>query len=798
MLIAPTAKKEKVIQPQPVILQADQQADTAATPPPATPEVTITTTDTVIESNLGQTTQDNFVNATERANKLAGLYEKLNSQWSTLKTEYEANRDLLLTEQENYDNKHAGIWEERQFKFDQNHTCAVSDLSASQKQKVYIKVLPSAGLDPVSECVASKKCVGYDKTGSKIYQFADTCEVATDGSADIASVHFNYHSEQVYGALKDVADQKPIKSEAEKQFNSQQAELDKLRQLETYQEQNQQTDRDVTRALNERQEGFRTRQTLYSKELQENKDQFTQYSNQMATAMESNISDQATFREKLASEEVILKAAEDKSVEFDSSESTLITNVGGLANEIEAFMTNEKIQKSDLAFAIASFDELQAVNNLQTIEDDWNEFSRLKQQHTTNVEDLKKKIDEMKKTIAGQSIDMDEIRATIWGSMGADGKVDPSKPAAYVAAQIYANNYSLPGGVSKCTLRLGKDGLQPGKCSVDVIDSTGATITIEEGEVRKNTKYTVDSKIVLKKGGKPITDDTKPDCIVVDKAGNSEYFAGNTDFNELNKYMPLQTTFETESVRPLWENVTDSIRVFSASQNNIHAKALSAEMSKVLEDCKVTNNCSAEAERLCLEQGSQCVGVFKSGNQYGLLSSASNDYYKSINRPDISNCFMAGDGAIDGKHNNSDKIGISAKMKSHFAEYLEFKEMLDRSDIMQKEAASMKNAIIDRNTDWTNAQNATEALSIKSEGLTATAEQTFNDELQKLTTLSDALTTSHNKYMTQFNSDAGEFSGIAAKKTAFEGKHNGFKENIKHVFNHPVWKTFMKLESDQG
>ncbi len=797
MLIAPTSKKEKVMQPQPVILQADAApADAApAVPPEATPEVTITTTDTIIESNLGQTTQDNFEDATARANKLAGLYEKLNTQWTTLKTEYENNRDLLIAEQAKYDDKHKAIWEERQFKFDENHTCAISDLSASQKQKVYIRVLPSAGLDPISECVASSQCVGYDKNGTKIYQFAETCEVATDGSADIATVNFNYHSEQVYGALKDVEDQKPIKGEAEKQYNAQQAELDKLKKLEAYQEANQQTDKDVTMALNERQEGFRTRQQLYNTQLQQNKAQFTEYSNVMATAMESNVKDQATFREKLAAEKAILALATDKSTEFNANADALIGNVGGLATEIEAFMATEKIPKSDLAFAIASFDELQAVNNLQTIEEDWNEFSRLKAQHETNVEDLQKKIAEMEKTIAGQTVDMADIRAKIWGTLGPDGVVDPSKPASYVAAQVYANNFSLPGGPSRCTLRLGKDGLQPGKCSVDLIDSTGATVTVEEGDVLKNTQYTVDSKIVLKKGGKVVADDTQSDCIVVIKAGNNEYFAGNTDFTELNRYMPLQVTFDKETTRPLWENATDSIRVFSASQNDIHAKALTAEMSKVLEDCKTNNNCSAEAERLCLEQGSQCVGVFKSGNNYGLLSTGSNDYYKSINRPDVSNCFAEGD---DAKANDSDKVGISAKMKSHFTEYLEFSEMMARSNIMQTKAAAMKNAIQNRNTDWTNAQNATEALRIKQEGLTATAEETFTKELEKLESLSSALTTSHNEYMMSYRTDAGEFSGIAAKRDTFEGKHNGFKENIKHVFNHPVWKTFMELQANQG
>ena len=797
MLIAPTSKKEKVMQPQPVILQADTAppADAVPAPPEAAPEVTITTTDTIIESNLGQTTQDNFEDATTRANKLAGLYEKLNTQWTTLKTEYENNRDLLIAEQAKYDDKHKAIWEERQFKFDQNHTCAISDLSASQKQKVYIRVLPSAGLDPISECVASSQCVGYDKNGTKIYQFAETCEVATDGSADIATVNFNYHSEQVYGALKDVEDQKPIKGEAEKQYNAQQAELDKLKKLEAYQEANQQTDKDVTMALNERQEGFRTRQQLYNTQLQQNKAQFTEYSNVMATAMESNVKDQATFREKLAAEKAILALATDKSTEFNANADALIGNVGGLATEIEAFMATEKIPKSDLAFAIASFDELQAVNNLQTIEEDWNEFSRLKAQHETNVEDLQKKIAEMEKTIAGQTVDMEDIRAKIWGTLGPDGVVDPSTPAAYVNAQVYANNFSLPGGPSRCTLRLGGNGINPGKCSVELTDSTGATIKLDEGDVLKNTQYTVDSKIVLKKGGKVIADDTQSDCIVVIKAGNNEYFAGNTDFTELNRYMPLQVTFDKETTRPLWENATDSIRVFSASQNDIHAKALTAEMRQVLEECKTNNNCSQEAERLCLEQGSQCVGVFKSGNNYGLLSTGSNDYYKSINRPDVSNCFAEGD---DAKANDSDQVGITAKMKSHFTEYLEFSEMMARSNIMQTKAAAMKNAIQNRNTDWANAQNATEALRIKQEGLTATAEETFTKELEKLESLSSALTTSHNEYMMSYRTDAGEFSGIAAKRDTFEGKHNGFKENIKHVFNHPVWNTFMELQANQG
>ena len=793
MLIAPSFQKKKnePTTTAPVILQ-----DVDATPvPPApedTPTVTATATDGTIESNLGQTTQDNFKSTQQKADKLADLYAKLNTQWTTLKSEYEANRDLLAEETKKYEEKHAKMFEERTFTFDRDHTCAVSDLGSNGK--AFIKVLPSPGLDPITECIESEKCIGYDKSGTKIYQFAETCDVATDGSAKNGIIQFNYSSETVYKALSDVTVQKPITTEAEKIFNSQNAELEKLKKLEAYQEANQQTDRDVTLALNERQEGFKTRQELYNKELKENKESFTTYSNQMATAMQSNIEDQATFRDKLAAETAIFETAVQKSEDFFASQANIVSNIGTLAGEIDQFMKDENIVASDLAFVVAPMNELQAVNNLQNIQENWNEFSRLFKQHNNNVEDLKMKIEEMQKTIEGQTVNMDEIRAKIWGTLGADGTVDPNVPASFVGAQIYKNHKSLPDGPGVCTLRLGTEANQPGKCSVELTDSTGKTVTITEGSPHLNTTYQVDSNIVLKKGGVKVANDTETDCVVVLTAGSTSYYAGNTNFSELNKYMPLQTTFDTETDRPLWENAVDSVRVFSASQNDIHAKALTPEMKKVLTDCKTTGTCENEAQRLCLEAGAQCVGIFKTGNDFGLLSTASNDYYKSINRPtDIQRCFAEGDNE---KADNSDKVGIMAKMKSHFTEFLEYSEKMARSEIMQSEAANMKAAIEARNFDWTNAQDATETARKKQEGLTATAEEEFKNQKATLDSLKDTLTSSHNKYMQNFVADGSIFTGIATKKEDFEGKHNEYKENIKHVFNHPVWKTFTSKQSE--
>ena len=213
-----------------------------------------------------------------------------------------------------------------------------------------------------------------------------------------------------------------------------------MKKLEAYQEANQQTDRDVTLALNERQEGFKTRQELYNKELKENKESFTTYSNQMATAMQSNIEDQATFRDKLAAETAIFETAVQKSEDFFASQANIVSNIGTLAGEIDQFMKDENIAASDLAFVVAPMNELQAVNNLQNIQENWNEFSRLFKQHNNNVEDLKKKIEEMQKTIEGQTVNMDEIRAKIWGTLGADGTVDPNVPASFVGAQIYKNH----------------------------------------------------------------------------------------------------------------------------------------------------------------------------------------------------------------------------------------------------------------------------------------------------------------------------------------------------------------------
>lgn len=794
MLIAPIRQKRK---DQPSIPKAQPTApvilqDQPAPAPADTPVVTQTTTDSIIESNLGQTTQDNFLNTQQKADRLAELYAKLNTQWTTLKGEYETNRDLLAEETKKYEEKHAKMFEERTFTFDRDHTCAVSDLGSNGK--AYIKVLPSPGLDPITECVESEKCIGYDKQGTKIYQFTDTCDIATDGSAKNGVVQFNYSSETVYKALSDVATQKPIATEAEKIFNSQNAELEKLKKLEAYQEANQATERDVTLALNERQEGFKTRQDSYNKEMKENKDSFTTYSNQMATAMQNNIDDQATFNSKLQADTAIFETAVVKSEEFFASQANIVTNVGTLADEIDQFMRDENIQASDLAFAIAPMNELQAVNNLQTIEENWNEFSRLFKQHNNNVDDLKKKIEEMQKTIEGQTVNMEEIRSKIWGTLGPDGTIDATKPAPFVGAQIYKNHKSLPDGPGVCTLRLGTQANQPGKCSVELTDSTGKTVTITEGEPHLNTQYAVDSSIVLKKGGVKIANDTESDCIVVLTAGSTSYFAGNTDFAELNRYMPLQTTFDTETDRPLWENATDSVRVFSASQNDIHAKALSPEMKQILTDCKSTGTCEQEAQRLCLESGAQCVGIFKTGTDFGLLSTASNDYYRSINRPtDIQRCFAEGDNE---KADNSDKVGIMAKMKSHFTEFLEYSEKMARTEIMQAEAANMKSAIEARNFDWANAQDATETARKKQEGLTTTAEEEFNVQKASLDTLKDTLTSSHNKYMQDFTADSSIFTGIATKKEDYEGKHKDYQENIKHVFNHPVWKTFVTKQAE--
>ena len=794
MLIAPSYKKRKDLEPisAPVILQDATPQESPESQDPPAPTVTQTKTNNVIESNLGQTTQDNFKNTQQRADKLADLYAKLNNQWTTLKDEYESNRDLLAEETKKYEEKHAKLFEERTFTFDRDHTCAVSDLGSNGT--AYIKVLASPGLDPIGECIDSEKCIGYDKSGLKIYQFTDTCDVATDGSAKNGVVQFNYSAETVYKALSDVAVQKPIATEAEKIFNSQNAELEKLKKLETYQEANQQTDRDITLALNERQEGFKTRQDSYDKELKENKNSFTTYSNQMATAMQNNIEDQATFREKLESETVIFETAVQKSEDFFASQANIVSNVGTLAGQIDQFMKDENIQVSDLAFVVAPMNELQAVNNLQNIQENWNEFSRLFKQHNNNVDDLKQKIQEMQKTIEGQTVNMEEIREKIWGTLGLDGTIDTTVSAPFVGAQIYKNHKSLPDGPGVCTLRLGTEANQPGKCSVELTDSTGKIIVVSEGQPHLNTTYQVDSNIVLKKGGVKVANDTETDCIVVLTAGGSEYYAGNTGFTEMNKYMPLQTTFESETDRPLWENAVDSVRVFSASQNDIHAKALTPDMKQVLTECKTTGTCESEAQRLCLESGAQCVGIFKTGNDFGLLSSASNDYYKSINRPaDIQRCFAEGDNE---KADNSEKVGIMAKMKSHFSEFLEYSEKMARSEIMQTEAANMKASIEARNFDWTNAQDATETARKKQEGLTATAEEEFKNQKAALDSLKDTLTSSHNKYMADFTADGSIFTGIATKKEDFEGKHSDYKDNIKHVFNHPVWKTFTSKQSE--
>jgi hypothetical protein len=216
------------------------------------------------------------------------------------------------------------------------------------------------------------------------------------------------------------------------------------------------------------------------------------------------------------------------------------------------------------------------------------------------------KINEMEETISKGSADIVKIEKEIWSENG-----DVSKPAKWINGEIMMNDHF---GV--CTLRVSENVI--GQCRLKLTTSDDKTMYFLEGEhvaADKGLPYKSGSKITLEKlgpGGWSKVDDTQTDCIARFDRGSASFLSGNSNFTRMNSYMPLDSNTQDADSDIPWENATNTIHVYSSSKNNVHAMKLKPENTQKLQACKADATCEAVARNLCLEIGSDCVGVWNS------------------------------------------------------------------------------------------------------------------------------------------------------------------------------------------
>lgn len=811
MLVRPVRRQNKrpsestlLEEKKSIFLQGDTTtaADTAAAdtgPIDASNVVTTTATGGEIDSNLATTTESTYNDATKTQQEIQTLYNTLNTQWSSLKTAYNENKTKLVTKENEYNTQTDRIYDPKSFKFNMNKTCASLDLFDQFNAKygtAYIEELTVTSDDPVGDCMRytdpqGRMCIGYDD--NKIYGLASSCDVP-DALAPTGIVQFNISSEAVYKALQDKQNQQQPLAEAQAKLDKHTSVYNELKAKETFQVDMKDNDSRTTQALENNRRLMKEKSDEHTAGRNSSQQKFNEYSNQMANSLAESREGIATFSEKLTTEKNIFDTATLKTGEFSGQKGQIESQMNNLRGQIDSFMAIEKIVPTTEKFVMTqSVKDVQAINSLESISSNWSKFTNLLKTHTTNVENMREKIRSMESTISGDTTNIDQVKNKIWSK---DAEAETLIPAEFVNAQVYYNTLSSGDKNSgTCTLRLGTRGFQPGVCTAEMIDAdTGVRITLSEG-LHAGVKYKKNSKIVLKKDGK-VVDDLATDCAIALESGGNIYYAGNVSFEDVNRNMPLATNYETQSP-DRWEDKMDNIRVFSASQNRVHAMNLNKKGGKLfdlLNNCGTPEQCEEVAKNACLEAGSDCVGIFKDGNsKFGLLSQTggSEDYYKDTAGLK-QQCFGNANSAVnEGKQDSG--LTIQALMKSHYADFLKMGEYIDRSLLYQSKAVAMVRDIESRNQRWTDATAATlEAVTAQQNQLEA-AQTDLDEKTKAMESLTAAYKQSQETYKTTAEGEKNKFTTVATARSELMNNDTEFKTNIKHVFNHPLWTTFKEL-----
>lgn len=797
------SKSSTLFQKKKSILLQDAEASAATEDTPAETQpineanvVTTTATGGQIDSNLATNTENTYNDATKTSQEIADLYKTLNTQWSSLKSAYESNKALLVEKNEAYNTQTDRIYDPKIFKFNMNKTCGSLDLFDKFGAKygtAYIEELTVTSNDPVGDCMRytdpqGRMCIGYDD--NKIYGLATSCNVP-DALAPTGEVQFNISSESVYKALaSQQAQQEPL-AEAQAKLDKHTSVFNELKEKQTFQVDMKDNDSRTTQALENNRKLMKEKSDEYAVQKNNSQDKFNEYSNQMANSIAESREGIATFTEKLKAEQAIFDTATLKSGEFAASKSQIEGRMNRLRSEIDQFMAVEKIVPTTEKFVMTSdVKDLQAINSLESISGNWSKFTNLMKTHTTNVKNMEEKIRSMQSTISGDTTNIDEVKSKIWSK---DAEAETLVPAEYVNAQVYYNTLgSGDQNSGSCTLRLGTRGFQPGVCEAELIDEDGVRITLGEG-LHKGIKYKKNSQIVLKKDGK-VVNDLATDCGIALESGGNIYYAGNISFEDVNRNMPLATNYDSQSPER-WEDKTDNIRVFSASQNGVHAMNLHQNGGKLFD---LLNNCGDDCENVaknaCLEAGADCVGIFKDeNNKFGLLSQSGGfvDYYKDAAGVK-QQCFGNADSAVNAGKQDSG-LTVQALMKSHYADFLKMGEYIDRSLLYQSKAVAMVRDIESRNQRWTDATAATIEQVTAQQGLLEKAQEDFDLKTKEMESLTAAYKQSQQTYKTTAEQEKNQFTTVASERSQLMNNDTEFKTNIKHVFNHPLWQTFKEL-----
>jgi hypothetical protein len=138
-------------------------------------------------------------------------------------------------------------------------------------------------------------------------------------------------------------------------------------------------------------------------------------------------------------------------------------------------------------------------------------------------------------------------------------------------------------------------------------------------------------------------------------------------------------------------------------------------------------------------------------------------------------------------------------MKSHFQDYMLYNDLSDREILFHNKAKTMLADVKARNTIWDNALTETKKKRASQAETTATAKTLMEVTKEKVDTLYQARVSAKNGWIAQNKIEATTFDSISTKRKEFLSNHSTFKDQIKHVYNHPVWKTFKeKAVADQG
>ena len=104
-----------------------------------------------------------------------------------------------------------------------------------------------------------------------------------------------------------------------------------------------------------------------------------------------------------------------------------------------------------------------------------------------------------------------------------------------------------------------------------------------------------------------------------------------------------------------------------------------------------------------------------------------------------------------------------------------------------------------RNNIWNDALTETKKKRASQAETTAAAKTLMDETQERVDTLYQARVSAKNSWLEQNKIEGATFDTISTKRKEFLSNHSTFKDQIKHVYNHPVWKTFKeKAVADQG